>query len=63
MWLVRRAKHVCVLAKPALAAAEVRQSMVLAGARSCHPAAPLQEERVRGWVQVRQLSADAELVQ
>lgn len=52
-----------MLAKPALAAAEVRQSMVLAGARSCHPAAPLQEERVRGWVQVRQLSADAELVQ
>lgn len=58
-----RAKYLCVLAKPSPAATEMRQSTIPAGAGSCHPAAPHWKEWVRVWVQVRQLSADAELLQ
>lgn len=56
-----------MLAKPTLAAALMRQRVVQAGAVSCHPpTAPHQKERTRGWRQwvwVRQLPADAGLVQ
>lgn len=62
-----KAEHLFVLTKPTLAAAVMRQRAVQAGAASCHPpTAPRQKERTRGWrgwVWVRQLPADAGLVQ